>query len=356
MLKSLAEFGKNFAFPLIFVGLIGGIGVGAQELGWFSSSPSIQVYHAPDLITRRANDFTFNVVGRVAPHVKQVKYRLNDGPWSQVGQGGARLPEDMFNVELYDGDMIPGANQLILETFPNGRGGEKVSLQFRYDPSPIELPLWVDWKTTKLDVQDGYWESFASNEEWRVRPKPGFEGYDRILAVTGAFPQGRRVEADMIFRGYSDGNRPYGFGIIPLWGGHSDKENVRPRRGWSYGIAWYYSRDRGVGMEFSYKNGNAAPLQWVNTYRPLDPIPGQRYHITVEAWPEYDHEGQHRRYRQRMKWHAEGEVVPHDWMEIRDIEGSPLPEAEYAVALVAHRAQVDFGPVVVTSLEIPTLN
>ena len=108
-------------------------------------------------------------------------------------------------------------------------------------------------------------------------------------------------------------------------------------------------------MEFSYKNGKAEP-EWVSSYRPSTPKPGIRYHIIVESWPEFDEKGQHRRYRQQMKWHTEGEEDLYDWMEIMDVEGSPLPEGEYAVALVAHRAQVEFGPVVVTPLEIGTVH
>ena len=101
-------------------------------------------------------------------------------------------------------------------------------------------------------------------------------------------------------------------------------------------------------MEFSYKLADADP-QWVSTYRNLELAPDQRYFITVEVWPEYDKQGKHVRYAQRMKWKRENEAAT-EWMELEDVEGSQLPIGEYGVALVAHRCQVDFGTVRVTPI------
>ena len=345
---------KKVGIFVVVMGLAASV-YGIQELDWFQGPSSVEVYHAPKLVSRRSGDFTANIVGALGGGGKELKYRLNDGPWSDVGRGGNRMPFPLFNVELFGDELRPGLNTLVLKTIPSESEQENVTLDFEYDPKPIRLPIRVDWATTELDVQDGIWETFSVDGEWRVRPKPGAENYDRLLAVTGAFPEGRRVETDIIFRNYSDGSRPYGFGILPLWGGHPDNENVRPRRGWNFSLAWYYSHYEGVGMEFSYKNGKEEP-EWISTYRPFKPKPGVRYHLIVDVWPEFDEKGRHSRYKQRMKWYAEGETIPYDWMEITDVEGSPIPEGEYGVALVAHRSQVEFGPIVVTPLEGQTVN
>jgi hypothetical protein len=134
-----------------------------------------------------------------------------------------------------------------------------------------------------------------------------------------------------------------------MWGGHPDDAGVSPRRGWSFSTAWFYSHYKGVGMDFSYKYGDAAP-QWVSAYRNFEPQAGRRYFLTVETWPELDATGHHAGYRQRMKWWPEGQPAPQEWLELADTGGAPLPAGEYAVALIAHRCQVDFGPVVVKPL------
>jgi hypothetical protein len=73
--------------------------------------------------------------------------------------------------------------------------------------------------------------------------------------------------------------------------------------------------------------------------------------LTAECVPELDEDGNHLRYRQRLKWHADGEPAPDEWIELTDTQGAPLPPGEYAVGLVTHRCQVDFGPVTVTPIE-----
>lgn len=346
---------KKIIVPFILVIGLAVSGYGIQEWNWFQGPSFIQVYHAPKVFARRSGDFTANIVGGLADKEKTVNYQLNNGPWIEAGHGGKRVPFPLFNIELFDKDLRPGMNNLFLKTVPLDPDQENMVLEFEYDPKVVQLPLTVNWESNDLDAQDGYWETVLIDGERRVRPKPGFEGYDRVLMVTGAFPGGRRIETSLIFRSHPGKSPYFGFGILPLWGGHPDPENVRPRRGWNFSIVWYYSHYEGIGMEFSYKQANAPPA-WISTYRPLELKPDTRYYITAEAWPEFDEQGQHKRYRQRMKWYAEGEKKPSDWMDITDVEGSPLPEGEYGVGLVAHRSQVEFGPVVVTPMEYPIVN
>jgi hypothetical protein len=86
-------------------------------------------------------------------------------------------------------------------------------------------------------------------------------------------------------------------------------------------------------------------------YRDFDLQPDSRYLLLVECRPVTGPDGTHRHYSQRMKWWLEGDKEPDAWMELHDAGGAPLPPGEYAVALVAHRSQVEFGPVKVTALE-----
>ena len=187
----------------------------------------------------------------------------------------------------------------------------------------------------------------APNGPW-VRPKPGFEDYDRIVIAAGAFPGGRRVTTDVVFRSFKDDARAFGFGVLPLWGGRPDDPQYSPRRGWNFSIAWYYSTYKGVGEEFSWKKGNEPP-RWTSSYRNFDLQPGVRYIVIAEAREVLDANGRHKKYHQRMRWkrNSDGETP---WIELSDDEGGQIPAGEYAVALVAHRCQVEFGPVRVEAL------
>jgi hypothetical protein len=313
-------------------------------------SSLLRIFHAPRRFTRRAGDFTANVCGAFASVVSGARYRLNDGLWQELRQSPPRVPPPFFTIELEAGALRPATNRLEIEATAFGHKTETRLLQFDYDPAPITLPLNVDWSSHELDVQDGHWETFTVKGERRVRPIPGSENYDRLIAVCGAFSGGRRIETSFIFRHNAFDDRPFGFGVLPLWGGRPDDPGVSPRRGWNFSLAWYYSHYNGVGVEFSYKYGDAPP-KWVSSYRDLKLVPGRRYFLAVECWPELDVAGRHRCHRQRMKWWAAGEPAPDEWIEVIDTVGSPIPPREYGVALVAHRSQVEFGPVVVTPLQ-----
>jgi len=316
-----------------------------------TNQPLIEIYHSPTKFSRRHGHFTANICGSISKQAKEVKYQLNGGDWIEVRNQSPRVPPPLFTIEMTSDELKNGPNTVMIEA--NSIFGKKKSirLDFHYDSSPIQLPVKVEWIDTNLDVQDGYWETFCSDSGWRVRPKPGFEGYDRILAVTGSFPVGRRVKTDLVLR-YKIGEPDwdYGFGILPMWGGRPDTKDYSPRRGWNFSIAWWFARFKALGMEFSYKFGDS-PAQWVGTYRKFIPQYNTRYFLICESWSVKDDDGKHLYYRQRMKWWTEGNPEPEEWMELKDIEGAPLPPGEYAVALIAYHCQVDYGPVIIEPLD-----
>lgn len=320
-------------------------GAACGQLG--SPGPLIQIFHAPRRFARRADDLTANICGRFNAAIKSARYRLNSGAWLKLGQAPPRVPSPLFTVELRASELLTGTNSLEIEAIANGHKPEMQLVQFEYDPTQFSLPLKVDWSDHDLDVQDGHWEKGVIGGRRCVRPVPGSENYDRLVVVCGAFAGGRRIETDLVFRYNVATDRPFGFGVLPLWGGHPDDPGTSPRRGWNFSLAWYYSHYHGVGMDFSYKYGEASPV-WVNSYRNLDLKPGLRYFLITETWPEQDATGHHRYYRQRLKWWPETGRAPDEWIELTDVEGAPIPPREYGVALVAHRSQVEFGPVTVT--------
>jgi len=178
---------------------------------------------------------------------------------------------------------------------------------------------------------------------------PGSEGYDRILLVTGAFPAARRVETEVVFRSFCADQIWAGFGVLPLWGGHLDEPGRRPRRGWLYGVAWFM-KPYGPWCEFSVKRGDQARHDTFAGRTTIEPQPGTRFRIIAECWPETSPLGGHVRYRQRAKIWPMDQPEPRDWIECAEQGGARLPERDYAVALLAHQCQVEFGPVRVLPL------
>ncbi|NIA31963.1 MAG: twin-arginine translocation signal domain-containing protein, partial [Actinobacteria bacterium] len=199
------------------------------------NDPLVRINHLPRKFARRCGSFTANVCGLLSEHAENVKYKLNDDDWKPVRQKGPRVPPPNFTLEINAKDLNAGKNRLEISTHAPGHEPVMIGREFEYDPGPIHLPVVRDWAQGDLDVQDGYWKVVEKKGVHRVRLKRGFENYDRIVVVTGAFPQGRRVETDLIFR-RNEGN-PFGFGILPLWGGRPDDEGVTPSRGWDFSCA-----------------------------------------------------------------------------------------------------------------------
>jgi len=315
-----------------------------------TSTGSITLYHLPKRFSRRGDDLTANITGRLEEGT-HASYRLNGGPWREIQHGGPRNPEPFFTIEIPAHELETGRNELELRCNVSESCEPPLRVRFEYDPSPIDLPLTVNWRNADLNVDDGAWETFEENGQWRVRPRPGFEDYDRVLIATGAFAGGRRVRTDMQFLEHSVPGRPYGFGVLPMWGGRPDDRSDGPRRGWSFSLCWYYSTYHGIGSEFSYKVGDGGP-EWASTYQDFVLEPGRRVFLDIEVWPESTKEGRGFRYVQRFRLRRDESAPWGKWLTLTDTVSGTLPRGEYAVALVAHRCQVNFGPILVEALDI----
>jgi hypothetical protein len=307
----------------------------------------VQIEHMPSVYPRRADNFWTYVTGGTSPLVFRLYYNINGSDWRRVHQIGPRAPRPEFSVEIPLKDLREGPNDFELRAVAIGRPSEEHVLSFQYDASPVDLPLEVDWNNidrTDLDSQDGRWETFRSGNEWRVGPQRGYESYDRILAVTGAFADGRRVETDVVFHNRV-GDTEYGFGVLTMWGGHPETEDYRPRRGWIFGLAWYWDRYHGFGNEISLTSIDDGIPDWVNSYRNMPLEHDVKYRIRVETYPEIDAAGNHLRFRQRLWWWKDGSEPPETPLDHTDVEGATLPPGEYAVGLLAYNSVLDFGPV-----------
>jgi hypothetical protein len=333
---------------VVLVLSIGVVAGGAAGWRFYRGAPpGIELRHAPGVFAHRAPPLSANVTGVLSGRVRAAEYRLNEGAWRPIGRGLPRAAAPGFIVEMPASDLRPGRNRVELRALGVAGALAEIAHSFDYDPRPIALPLRVDWRGD-LEAQDGEWESLERDGETWVRPRPGREDYDRLLLASGAIAGGRRIRGSLVVRWVST-DRYWGCGILSLWGGHPDDAANVPRRGWRFGLTWYYNHYDGVGVEFSDKQGGGE-ARWVHAYRAYDLRPGVRHQVLVECWPELDEAGRHTRWRQRAKWWPDGKAEPAVWLETTDVEGSPLPAGDYAVAVVAHRCQVEFGALTIEAL------
>jgi hypothetical protein len=328
------------ALALATVALVALISIRVRE---HASQPLVTVYHEPVRFDRRSHAFSANVTGTLADENVTAVYSLNGGPDVELPQGGHRSPPPRFIVEMEADELRAGSNRLDIRARRGGRTQE-LSYEFAYDPTPPRLPIELEWKDAAIVVEDGHWERFQSDDgQWRVRSKPGDEGYDRVIVFAGAFDGARRVETDVIFRYRVDAGE-WGFGLLPLWGGRPENTDFRPKRGWLFSLAWFFERQRGVGNEFSQRTG-VEPPSFTTAYHDLVLEPDVRYRVITETWPERDASGAFVRYFQRMKWWPAAAPEPAGWIVLADDQRLPLPERDYGVAFVCYRSQVDIGPV-----------
>lgn len=323
---------------------------GVVEFVDYRSSSLVSVVHLPEIYARRGSSLSANATARISKRVTDLRYRVNDHPWHRIVKlSTKRFVNGIVTFEMPMEELAPGRNRLRTEAAAPLRATEQQEFVFSYDPAPVVLPIRRTWEGEQLEVQDGYWEAVEVEGDWRVRPKPGYEGYDRILLVTGALSGPRRIETYAVFRKALPSKRnEVAFGVLSLWGGHPGSWSKLPRRGWSFAMGQYWSKPGGVGSEFSYYDGTSA-RQWVNSYRNAPLLENVRYHMVIEVEQERV-QGQHRLYRQRTKIWPDGQPQPDEWLVLTDEEGARIPEGEYAVALFTLDCQVEFGPVVVLPL------
>lgn len=308
--------------------------------------------HAPARFDRRAGDFTANVSGLRSRPFKYLargfRARLNDGAWFDIPVGPPRTPWPFFTIELDANDLRAGANALVVEARAPLRPAQTATARFDYEPGPVPLDLHERWDGAReLAADDGVWERVRAGDGWRVRPRPGLAVWDKLLVVCGAFSGGRRVETEVIFRGAVPG-RPFGLGVIPLWGGRPDGRPGVQRAGWRYGLAWYDSSHGGVGAEIGVRAGEGE-RHARHVTRPLALEPGTHWRLATEAAPIAAAGGT--RWRVRVKWWRSGTPAPEAWQELVDDPAALPLAAEYGVALLSFWSAVEFGPVRVTRLD-----
>lgn len=295
----------------------------------------------PSVVGVRSGDVTLNFNG-VLGSGQEAEYRLNGDDWSPVPQAGPRAPEPAFLVEVPADALLANDNRFELRvTAADGT----VSLFERAFDVSTQSGLMPE-------PQDGLWD--WDSDLSSIRPAPGREGYDRLFILDPSLAGGRHVSARMEFHGSTQGlvhrlrfGAQYGVGLVALWGGHLEQQDVRPRRGWLYGLAWFYARDNGFGSEAAQRVGSQ-PMNIAKTYADWSPSEGQSVQMDAYAAPVQQEDGVF------LGWCLLSVLVSDD----ETIHPNPLfvtpeilPRRDYGAGLIAHRVDATFTSVDVQQID-----
>ena len=336
---------------IVTVILVTGYALYVEALFRFADENALIYYlDKPAAYSRKSGALSVNIQGRLANGSTLKRYRINRGDWVSARGSSPRTGDSEFILEFLPAGLVQGVNQVDIELSSLLGSIRNSATHFVYDDTAVQLPLTNSWEEAMLEAQDGHWQLVSREGGRHVRPVPGTEGYDRIVLASGAFAGGRRVEVEVTFvSAVPVDTHLYGFGIVPFWAGHTDTSTRSPRRGWSFGISWFYSKYEGVGIEYSRRMGREQQGHRAE-FKPLVVVPGSKHRISLECRQEVDEDGKHLRYNIHMTWQpldASSETIS---MSLADTMPRPMEDIEYAVALIAHRAQVEFGSVTIQSL------
>lgn len=302
-----------------------------------SADPSIWLDRLPDQVGPRSDDLTLNVSGILGPE-QRAEWQWNEGEWSPVGQAQPRAPAPEFIIEI-PADQIAAGTTNTLGLRIGRQNGETTQYEHRFNVGSDSTP-----GAMVPEPHDGVWD-------WQpdlsaVRPRPGHEGYDRVFILNPQISGGRHLRVKIAFDKSTQRwthrlryGPQYGFGLVPLWGGHPDPEDVRPRRGWLYGLAWYYAREEGFGSEAANRSGGD-PIEVVKQYGGWSPAADSG--IDAYATPVKSEQGDF------LGWclvsvlsSSDGDIRPAPLF----VDPAILPERDYAAALIAHRTAVTFSEI-----------
>lgn len=164
--------------------------------------PLVELCATPTRFSRRSNDFPVTLCGEISRAMavaqRSLRYRVNDGPWRDVG-AGEEAPPRLFLVEVPAREIWHGYNRVEIDASALALAPQRRAVSFFYDATPPALPFTADWRG-ELELDRGGWEVLGVGAVRRVRPLRGREGAALVLPVAGVFAGGRRVRTQMTLR------------------------------------------------------------------------------------------------------------------------------------------------------------
>lgn len=284
-----------------------------------------------------------NILGNIArpQRIRSLTYSLNDGREVRLrlGRDGRRLvASGDFNADIPLKALQPGTNTVRFTARERRGGSSTTEVLLDFQPgNEWPLPYRADWRRLPsveaiqdvAQVVDGEW-TLARGQLRTANP-----GYDRLVAIGDRDWTNYEVVVPVTLHKTSNGA---GIGILVRWNGHTNNPvaTANPKSGWLPlgAIGWYYK-----GRLELY--GNGARILGTRRRTLQKGIP-YIFKMQVQTLP-----GGSPIYRFKV-W-RQGRAEPRGW----DIErrGRRSDPKHGSMLLVAHKADVSFGPVIVTPLE-----
>jgi chitodextrinase len=266
-----------------------------------------------------------------------IAYRVNDGAWvspvAYAPDWNPRLARyGDFNIELDRLALSPGQHVVTIRAADRLGNESMRAVEVDVVGTTVwPLPFETDWSSgiwQSAQVVDGLWTVDSGGARTAV------PGYDRLLAIGDETWSSVDVTVPVTIHSIDPTTPHAGVGIAAGWRGHEGED--RPRLEWPLGALCFYYRDRVTDPyqlwlvqypEWPYffqTDGRPNRLELATPYmfrfeaRPVDPL-HSRY--SCKVWPV-------------------GDPEPTDW----DVS-AVLATRAGSVLLVAHHADVTFGPV-----------
>ncbi|WP_370391138.1 T9SS type A sorting domain-containing protein [uncultured Winogradskyella sp.] len=279
-----------------------------------------------------------NILGNVsdtdAGSITSLNYSLNGGSTVdlEIGPDNRRLENiGDFNVDLNVNDLVPGSNTVEITAIDNDSNTTTKTVTINYtDGNLWPIPYTIDWSSlndiTEINnvshVVDGKFE-LTANGIRTAEP-----GYDRLIALGDKTSTNYEVLVPITIHSMpGDG----GVGVLLRWKGHTAAPVScdQPQCGWvpNGAISWF----RANRLEFYQGNSESFTPQLEVTYM-------FRTSVDTDAATGSTN--------YRIKFWEQGTPEPTAW-NLEQTEGSSNLQ-EGSLMLIAHKADVTFGDVIVT--------
>jgi len=277
------------------------------------------------------------VMGRVwdTDALSAMSFTLNGGPSTPLnfGPDGLRLQRrGDYNLEIDNGDLLSGANQIVITAIDTLGEQTDETVTVNYTPGVVwSLPDSIDWsssaKVTDLaQVVDGRWHLNADG----VRTDSSATGYDRLLVVGDyTWLTNYEVEVPILIHSEPAG----GVGLAFGWQGHTGPD--QPKLGHPYqAIGWI------VGFQLNPKLQLLRDGDAIQQETPVTVTQGKRYIMKMRSQAIGGGQSD-----VRLKLWEDGTLEPPGWDLIDN-----FTTLAGSVLLIAHYADVTFGDVSITPL------
>jgi hypothetical protein len=350
---------KHNRCPFLTVICVASCTLAAAALHSQSPPPAINVWYGEEQNFGRLGNPQprINILGSVEgkEQIETLSYSLNGAParWLSMGVDLRRLarPGD-FNIEIERGDLLNGANDVVIRATLQGGAILSSTVRVHYTPGRVwPLPYTIEWSKARriqdvAEIMDGLWRLTSRG----VRTAEPY--YDRAIAIGDIRWTDYEVLTSVIFhrmlareivpKGPPFSNHAHG-SLLLRWGGHDD-DGKQPRVKWhpTGGLAMLRANAGSEGNRWIWHGGESGFLAEETRVRPIEV--GSLYHFRarVETLP-----GPRTRYSVK-RWNTRDQEPP-DW-DLVGVDGAQDLQSG-SLLLVVHHADVTFGNVEVKPLQ-----